>query len=483
MQKKHLIAVLTMLILLAGTAIRLYDLFDPPLEVYAPRQMRAAVIVRDLATGEDPFSREGLIEPPLMELFTLTVYKLTGREAPWIMRLVSIFFWTVGGIALFDLASKIASPLSGLICIIFYFFNPFGILATRTMMPDPMMVAGTVLALWGLFHWHQSQTFKWAVITGLLAGFAIFVKSVAGFILIFPFVFFIFSNYSLKLALKNKQLWMIFLLTALPTAVYYYYGIVIDGRLEAQFAMRFFLDLISDPAHYIRWLNKLDFKFGLSTLVISVFGIALLEDISIKRILAGWWVGYFIYGLVFPYHIWTHEYYHLPLLPIIALSLVPTTALVIQKIEENKNRWFGFALIGGAVLIYIGMNMWNVRVELASKDYRNLEQDWIQVHNALEGYLDEPMIALTNDSNYSLYYFGHIQAAVWPSAGDLRLRDMSDIETDFERFWQTAKENRFFIVASKQELERQPELATRLEDYQIFHQGSGFTIYDLDTKR
>jgi len=480
MKNKHLFALLVLLIFIAGLGIRVYDLTDEPLESHIVRQLRSLLITRSLYQGKG-MGGESLIELPIMELAASSLYHLAGQEIPWVQRIISISFWMLGGWALFELGKTISSRFGAVISIVYYLFLPFSIISSRFMMPDPMMTASTIIAVWTLTRWEKQRTMGWAIAAGLITGYAILAKSVAGFILLPAFALFTLAIYPIKTIIKERQLWAMVVLAALPSLVYYVYGIFIRGTLAGQFQNRFFLDLLMDPSHYVRWINTIDNKFGLGVVMLALVGSALVKDKPYQRLLAGWWLGYVFYGLVFPYHIWTHDYYHLPLVPIVALSLAPLGTAAFQAAKEmTTSRRLSTIVIGLALLIYSATNIWNARVALASEDFRQEGRHYQPIKEALAGHLDEEMISLSGDYNVRLSYFTQLEIDSWPNGADLRLRELSNHDFDFEQFWnETANTYRFFLILSQNELESQEQLAVQLNAYPVFYQGGGVTIYDL----
>jgi hypothetical protein len=78
-----------------------------------------------------------------------------------------------------------------------------------------------------------------------------------------------------------------------------------------------------------------------------------------RTLLIGLCIGYFIYGLVFTHHMVTHDYYQLQLIPVIALSLGPIGALIMNRLTTHlRNRW-PIAVLGVlflAAVFSIGFN-------------------------------------------------------------------------------------------------------------------------------
>ncbi len=185
--------VFVIFLFIAALGIRCYDLTDLPNDFYMVRQYRGLVIARGMYySGLDEvedwqrefavnaWKNESLIEPPILEGLTALTYRIFG-ERLWIGRLYSSLFWVLGGLGICFLAKDLGMKHGGLVGLAYYLFIPFGIIASRTMMPDPLMVAAMVWSIWALHHWEMKPTWINAILAGVLTGFAILVKSVIVF--------------------------------------------------------------------------------------------------------------------------------------------------------------------------------------------------------------------------------------------------------------------------------------------------------------
>lgn len=480
MKKWHYLLIIGVIFLI-GIGIRLVDITDHPFEIHGTRQMRSALISRDLYEGDgDVFTTYGMIEPPIIESLSTAMYLLLGEEIVWIGRVFSILFWTLGAAALFDLSARISNKFGGIVALIFYLFPTFSVMNSRTLMPDPMMTAGLIISIWALYRWQEERSQKWAVITGLITGFTILSKAYAALILIVPFAIYILLTNKAKEAFKDKQLWTILALSALPVALYFFYGLVIDGRMASQFDNRFFASLAFDPGHYVRWLYVLDDLFSLPLILAAMVSIAVVKDSKIKWLLVGTWIGYLIYGFFFPYHIRTHTYYNLPLVPIIALSLAPLAGKISDLVKEQKKKSFSIFIILIALGIFSSVNLIRSYFEMTKDDYRQEAADWLAVEEALSGQLNERMISVNADYNTRLHYYTGVRTSSWPLASDLAVRELSGSTPDFEIRWQkTIEQFHYFLIFNLSELGKQPELNARLSNYEVYFDGLGILIFDL----
>lgn len=481
-------------IFVAAALLRLYDLSDEPLELHPTRQLRAALIARafyfptnpDLPQEQADFAAEqldlvGVIEPSILEYLTSLLYRLHGAEAPWLGRLVSISFWLAGGWAVFRLAQAISSTSGGLLALVYYLFLPFGVRFSRTLLPDVMMVAASAAAVWSLYSWQTKRTVSHALLAGVVTGFAILVKSVAGIILIFPFAAYILSTQSFKKSLRDRQLWLILAVAALPSAAYYYWGLFIDGGLATQFNGRFFPELWADLLLYKSWGKRILLEISLPAFLVAVGGVALAKEKAVRHLLLAWWAGYFVYGMLFAYHIMTHDYYHLSMVPLAAVSLAPAVLAFERTAEKHHLR-----RVATVVLVILALG-WAAYGGITSKqffdqtDFRDLPAEMADLNTVLESAPKGGLVALTEDYETSLRFYAFRSARHWPHLGDLSYFELQgSTPRDFEKLWETAAGASYFLVSDAKELSRQPLLAEKLAQYPILLETTRLTLYQIN---
>jgi len=476
-----------------GLGIRLYDLTDPPLDFHSTRQLWSAIIARgmyyqgpaDVPVWKTDFAVEAwkakpAIEPTIFEKIVALTYKVVGQEIIWIPRIYSSLFWLVGGFGLYLLAREMTTVDGGVIALIFYIFIPFGIIASRSFQPDPLMVMWIILAWWAFLRWHRSPSWKNAIAAGLFIGIAMLVKSVAVFMLFGGMAALILADLGIKRAIMSRQVWSIAIISSLPVLIYTIYGIITLG-MENQFQGRFFPEMLKDPGHYVRWGSEMMSIVGFSGLILGLVGAYLFKDFAHKAFVLGLWGGYFVYGLFFPYHFLTHNYYHLPLIPLTALSLAPLAGGVFEWASNLNLKILSKSGIIGAILLGVILQTWDVRLALIRDDYRHEPLYWETVAGKIER--GSEVVALTQDYGDRILYYGWLQVRNWPETGHLAYRDLRGgklLEFD-EMFGEYILDMDYFLVTRKKELERQPELKNKLYDtYAISEQGDGYILFDLN---
>jgi 4-amino-4-deoxy-L-arabinose transferase-like glycosyltransferase len=476
-----------------GLAIRVYDLTDLPLDFHPTRQLFSALKARGMyyqTLTDTPQWQQQMaiqqwktrvtVEPEVLERLAAFTYRFTGEQL-WVARLYSSLFWLIGGVFLFLLARSWVSTDGALVTTAVYLFLPYGIIASRSFQPDPLMVMLILAFWWAVLHWVQRSSWAWTIAAGLLGGMAIYIKLPAAFFVVGGALGGLLGCYSLRESMRKPQVWALILLGALPGLLYVVYGVWISGFLGQQFGGRFITKLLISPIFYLQWAGKIDQVVGPLLFALGVLGVFFFSNRSVRTFAIGIWGAYFIYGLCFDYHISSHDYYSLPLIPIVAISLAPLAELILGRLRDvtASSRWLRLTAV--VVLLYVPIvTLWGVRSQMKAVDYRPQADFWEHIGDLL-GH-QSPVVALTQDYGLSLDYWGWTTSTDWPTSGDIQYHTQIrngkySFEADFNSL---TKAKSFFLITNLEDLERQPKLKQRLyADYPVFAQGAGYLIFDL----
>jgi hypothetical protein len=482
---------LTLLILFGvGLAIRIYDITDLPLDFHPTRQLFSAVKARgmyyenlsDVPDWQRDFAVRGwktkvTIEPEILERLAAFIYRYTGEQL-WIPRMISALLWLVGGIFVYLLAREMLSVDGGVLALAFYLLVPYGIYASRSFQPDPLMVVLIVAFWWLLYRWATELAWKWAILAGFVGGLAIFIKFVAAFFVIGGALGALLRHFKFRELLRNPQVWTMGILGVLPGAGWILYGKYILGLFGGDMSGRFIPSLLASPLFYVQWQTKAAAVAGGIGIMLGLLGVFIVRGCAVRTFLWGIWGAYLVFSLYFNYHISTHDYYSLPLVPIVALSLAPLGDWFFARIGETvpvRVRSVVFVIL----MFGVFSTVWNVRDEMKSIDYRPQEAYWAEIHEALGP--GASVVALTEDYGNRLAYWGWQKAARWPSSGDLYQADVRGNQRDIDKlFVEIAAQKSLFLVTDLEDFAKQKELQAHLAGYPVLVQGDGYLIYDLE---
>jgi len=494
------IVVLVVLFSLA-LIIRLYDLTDLPLDFHPTRQLLSAIKARALffETQPDGYSSEKLetgiyfaklkagVEPVVFEQLVAFTYRFTGEQL-WIARIYSSLFWLIGAIFLFMLVRDLVSFEGAVLSTAYYLFFPYAIIASRSFQPDPLMVMLILSFCWMFWRWmtltlNPSPTGKGvgvrvAVLAGLLGGFAIFIKFYAAFFVIGAALGLALSRFTLRDLLRNAQVWAMTFLGVLPASIYLVYGFFIRGGLGDQFSGRFIPALLLNPLNYLQWMTKANMATGGIFIMLGLLGFIFTNDKTMRSFMAGLWIAYISYGLFFDYHIATHDYYQLPLIPIVAVSLSPLGSWFFSRLTEATLQRYQRSAVYVILLFGLLTVIWSVRNQMKDVDYRPDAAMWAEIGEAVNG---KRVVALTQDYGSRLQYWGWQNTDTWPTLGEMSYSQLrgGKIEMFDEMFESYTGKRDLFLVTDFDELKAQTQLRDRLSSYTIFREGDGYIIYTL----
>ena len=181
-----------------------------------------------------------------------------------------------------------------------------------------------------------------------------------------------------------------------------------------------------------------------------------------RRTLIGIWVGYICYGLTLPYQMYTHSYYHIQLIPVVALGLVP----IIETVPVSGSReacWLKPVLIAIVVFV-IGYQAWIVRWDLVAQtaDYRREPVYWENMAKAIPA--NSNLIGLTQDYGYRLMYYGWRKITLWPYVNGLTAVKGTSVNAQ-AKFSELVAGRDYFLVSASNQLDVDAVLNKILDGY------------------
>lgn len=501
------VSIIFMILIVVGFGIRLYDLTDLPLDFHPTRQLLSAHKARGmyyqaLSESEEWKRRFAIqqwkvraaVEPEVVERLVAITYRYTGEKL-WVARIYSSAFWILGGVFLYFLARNMVSGEAALAAVAFYLFLPYGLVASRSFQPDPLMVMLIIGFWWAVWQLAETlaikenpptsvkdgkkSTWLWAVLAGLMGGLAIYIKFVAAFFVISGGLGALLGRAPIRNLVRRVELWVMIGLGILPGTIYLIQGVWVQGYLTQQFGGRFFPALLLEPSYYLGWAGMLILVVGALFLILGVLGIFFFQTDRQQRFAMSLWSGYILFGLYFNYHISTHDYYSLPLIPIVALCITPIAGSLLGNLSMIASFPWKRASLYGLLILGLFLSLWDLRAQLKNVDYRPQAEYWAQIGDLLGR--DAQVVALTQDYGMRLAYWGWLAPVTWPYSGDLSYHSSRGEDTEFEAlFLKLTQGQEYFLVTDFEEIERQPWLQEKLKTgYSLSYQGDEFVVYDL----
>ncbi|MEC7640842.1 MAG: glycosyltransferase family 39 protein [Nitrospinota bacterium] len=358
--------------ILSGIAVRLIHIDLPILEGAITRQIQTATITRNLlANGFDvlhpqidqlPEPRFYAIEPPVYNSIVALLYLIFGVHES-LGRLVSILFFAGTAGFIFRIASRHVNESVARAAVFVFCFSPLSIIFTRGFQPDSTALFFSTACLFYSIEWIRGNTKAYtpALVFALVA---FLTKQTLMFVLL-PIGLYALRQQGSSV-FKNLKLYLLFGLAILPGVLWSWHAkhlvkLYPSPSVEDIFAWSNWFDL-SVFFHY--YFYKTLFQW-FSGLILTPIGFSLfLAGLFIKSnkdgdfILNTWLAAVVIFDLVLHKHTFTHEYYHLPLLPVASIMIGKTWGVFFENPDYTGNdvlfskpfRIVGLLLVG--VMVY-----------------------------------------------------------------------------------------------------------------------------------
>jgi hypothetical protein len=492
--------------LLGALGIRFYEIDEPPLDFQPERQLHGAILARwyylktqDSAPlwkkriAERSAHDEGIVgEPPILEFVASQAYRVAGGERLWIPRALSTLFWLAGGLFLFLIARRLASLGAASCALAFFLFVPFGVSASRTFQPDPLMVALTLATVLAIVRHHERPSTGRLIAAASLAALALLVKPVfAVFPIAGALLALAVARQGMRRTVTDPQIYLFGLSALLPSLAYYLWGTVIDDFLEGRSGGRVLPELLLESAFWRGWLHLATHAVGGSVVLLAGLAGIVVARGTARALIVGLWLGYLAFGLTYTYPIYTHDYYSLQLVPIVALSLLPLADRALPWLKRLP-RVPQLAIAGGAVAVALVAGVAELRQH--ASDVPRMRQD-VRTYAAIGDAVDHSrsVIFLDTLAAAPLRYYAWIAGAAWPNRGDMAFEELSANVGPIDARERLRGQNldqypnrtslewppEYFVVKNFAELEQQPDLERLLHRYRTLAQTRDYVIYDL----
>jgi hypothetical protein len=486
----------------AALGVRAYHIDQPPIGGFAaPRQYHGAHLARwyyvktqdAVPEWRKQVARrnaddEGIVgDPPVMEFAAAAAYRVVGGEQLWIPRLLASLWWLAGGAFLYLIARRLAPAAASLCSLGVYLFLPFAVSASRSFQPDPMVVALLLAGALAVLRYHEEPGLQRLLIAGVVSALAVLAKpGVALFPLLGAFVGLSVAGQGMRRMVRDRRLWAFVALVVSPAALYLLWGIVLDDFLRGATGGRIVPGLLDETSYWRGWGNVLMRVLGATLLAAALVGVVLARGRG-RGLLVGLWAGYVLYGLAFTYHIHTHEYYSLPLVPIAALSLAPLVAVVLTGLRRLWLRRRAVVVAGATVgAVVVGLDAVQAYERLTNEP---VVKDRVAAYEAIGRDVRHSRTTIILDYSYGapVKYHGWFSGAYWPTSSDIFTPAVGEPQISarerFRRYWPDGSlaegSPEYFVVTDLADLDRQRDLRRLLRGSPVVRRTQEYVVYDV----
>lgn len=348
-------------LLVIGLAVRLIALDVPPMDFHPTRQYRSALIARAASEAAlaplSPVERgnavamaqaQADIEPELMEPIAAALYDMVGREDLRLPRAFAALGWLLGALAVWLLVrDSDTTGTAGLSALGLMLLTPYTIDSSRAFMPDPWMVGLTSATFVATISYDRRPWIGTLAVRVVVAAAAGYVKPMA-LLLIAPA--WLLSDVRRDGVVRGVLLAAFATGLAAAPAAWYYVALLNSGNPVA--TDRFFPELWQRATYWSGWWTMVVRVVGVVPLLIALYGLVAGRG-PVARLLLGAWIGYLGLGLAFTHHISTHDYYSLPLIPLVAASAALGLS-ALARVGGPRVAWGAMAVVAGAFVVSPG---------------------------------------------------------------------------------------------------------------------------------
>ena len=220
---------------------------------------------------------------------------------------------------------------------------------------------------------------------------------------------------------------------------------------------------------------------GIAVAMLGVIGAVTAVPRQARFLAGGQWAAYAVFAVISSYHIATHDYYSLPLVVTVGLSLGLLAGRITSRMVwlRSPGGWLAFATLvvaGSALGASAALpQMMHARASVAAESYRVIGE---KVGHAND------LVILGDAYGYDVMYHGLVDGAVWPGSGDLLVEKLNGAKPlsaskRFQRNYAPSNPS-FFVITNLDQLSEQPDLAEFLREHaRLAAEDFNYRIYDL----
>ena len=495
-----------MLMLLAGTSVRLVNLNQPLLEYNTTRQVQTAMIARNFSFGDARIlypEVDGRGKGPayLMQELPIITYPVAmicrslGSVPEWLLRSTSVIFFFFGATMFFLLSRKLFGDGVALIASMVFIFSPLSVLMSRTFQPDMLMTCFIIMVFYFLTEWNAKNRIYNLIFASAAFSGALCLKPINVYVLL-PVLYVVFKDRE-KSGVDVRRFIIAFSMALLPALWWYgYHGPKVRQLFDTVGGINFNLthniesikQYLVDPRFYLKLFVHIAQK-ALTPFIFLAFMLGLFVNPKGKKngFLLFWLGSVIIFFLAFP-EFTDHEYYKLAIIPVGAIC----AAKGIYSLFKGGGA-FARMLIYLATLVSLLFSVITIVPYVVDKpDFKNI----LAAGAAMESIASKRdlVIASYGHGPALLYYCNRKGWALaipgndekrWdsgPPTEDLQTRTIEVIKVVEEY---RAKGARYFVVADTERFWVNPQFEKyMLNTYQQEEAGNGkYIIIDLEEKK
>lgn len=237
--------------------------------------------------------------------------------------------------------------------------------------------------------------------------------------------------------------------------------------------------LLLHQQYWTDWHDLAISGVGYTALLAALLSMPLQRKGKARTLIVSLWLGYLLFGLVFNYHIHTHNYYHVQLIPIVALSFAPVVTIILSYLKQELNEWYWWLPVIGVLSLIMLSGLRGIRSELRVVTFESpeLAREVGRIVNH-----SPRVIHVANEYGLPLEYYGEFSGTYWPKAIEFWLyRYPGERELSIqERLDNLGFQPDYFVITNFNALNsRHPDLKEFLNTHcTLIAESEQYLIYD-----
>lgn len=353
-----------------------------------------------------------LLEPPVTEYLVSWIYRILGREEIWYARYLTSLFWLFGGVYFYRIVQKMISVEAAVLAVGYYLFVPLGIKISRSFQPDSLMMLLFLISLYAIVVFFEMPSWKNLILAGAVTGLTLLLRPLVLFMLFGAFIFMSLYKKEKWIDILDKHFIVFSFLSLAFPVVFYGYRLFVTGSLQGQANLSFRPHLLTRWEFWRGWFDVSTHAVGEAAVIAALLGLAILWKKPVRYLSIGLLIGNFIFGLVFNYHIYSHDYYHIQLFPLIGICSAAALLTIGNTLMSQIGRlWWLPVIASVAVALYYSYR------DVRSAYYAGSFEDpkLAREIGDLIGH-NSRTVLVAYQYGLPLEYYGEFSGTAWPSA-------------------------------------------------------------------
>lgn len=368
---------LIIFILLVVFSLRLYKIDRPLADWHSWRQADTAAVSRNFikegfnlfipkfddmskqANGLDNPNRYRFVEFPIYNSLIAIVWKFTGIEVVF-ARLTTVIITLISTILIYLIVRHFSSVLTAFFASFFFATIPYNVFYSSTILPGPFMVMSTLGLYYSFIKYLDQEKIQYLFLSIVFANLALLSWPIAAFFFL-PIIYLAFEKYKIGM-FKNAKLWIFAFLSIAPTISWRIWMLNFPEGIPN---WRFLINEgnIRFKGAFFRWI----FMERVGNLILAFGGVPLLvlgvilkegrEKLFYYSILAS----SLIYITVFASGNVRHDYYQVPLIPILSIFMGKGVAALIDRKSSFVNKYAGIAVAVFLIVLMYALGYYQIR--------------------------------------------------------------------------------------------------------------------------